>query len=70
MKSILHIEQPTQDAVLKAWEVENDLLRKNNTKDISNVGMFFIMILLLAVIAAFPPAALVLIFYAYARKDR
>ena len=36
VKTIIRIELPTQDSVYKAWEVENDLLEKNRTKDISN----------------------------------
>ena len=42
---------------------------QSGTEYSMSVGLFFLMIIRLAVMAAFPPAALILIFYAYSRKN-
>ena len=70
VRTIVRFETPSQDELVKAQELEDDLTGRHLKKDLSDLDMLLIMILILAVIAVFPPASIILIIYAFARKSK
>ena len=70
LKGIISVEKPMQGDITLAQELEDDLSGKNSKKDISNVGLFVLMIIILAIIAVFPFAAIILVFIVFAIKDK